>query len=134
MFKIPDIPKYDGTSDPREHITTYTTTVKGNDLAQHEIKSVLLKKFGETLMKGALTWYSRLPEDSFEILTDSIIKDHAGARNVQARKSEYIKNFAKRIQTIARFRDPVSERKDVITSGSGRGSRGIYKGPQSTEF
>ncbi|XP_070031637.1 uncharacterized protein [Nicotiana tomentosiformis] len=31
-----EVPKYDGTSDPQEHITTYTTAVKGNDLAPHE--------------------------------------------------------------------------------------------------
>ncbi|XP_070032417.1 uncharacterized protein [Nicotiana tomentosiformis] len=88
---MPDVPKYDGTSDPQEHITTYTTTVKGNDLAPHEIESVLLKKFGETLTGGALTWYSLLPElsiDSFVMLVDSFIKSHTGARNVQARKAD----------------------------------------------
>nr|XP_009777583.1 PREDICTED: uncharacterized protein LOC104227123 [Nicotiana sylvestris] len=52
---MPEVPKYDGTSDPHEHITTYTTTVKENDLAPHEIESMLLKKFGETLTKGDLT-------------------------------------------------------------------------------
>ncbi|XP_019263869.1 PREDICTED: uncharacterized protein LOC109241569 [Nicotiana attenuata] len=86
---MPDVPKYDGTSDPQEHITTYTTTVKGNDLALHEIESILLKKFGETLTRGSLTWYLLLPEhsiNSFEMLTDSFIKAHAGARKVQARK------------------------------------------------
>ncbi|XP_070049025.1 uncharacterized protein [Nicotiana tomentosiformis] len=88
---MPDVQKYDRTLDPHEHITTYTTTVNGNDLAPHEIESVLLKKFGETLMKGALTWYSLLPEhsiDSFEMLVDSFIKAHAGARKVHARKAD----------------------------------------------
>nr|XP_016460360.1 PREDICTED: uncharacterized protein LOC107783848 [Nicotiana tabacum] len=55
-FKMSNMPKYDGTSDPQEHITTYTTAVKGYDLAPHKIESVLLKKLGETLTKGALTW------------------------------------------------------------------------------
>ncbi|XP_019260063.1 PREDICTED: uncharacterized protein LOC109238085 [Nicotiana attenuata] len=90
-FKIPDVPKYDGTSDPKEHITTYTTAVKVNDPAPHEIESVLLKKFGETLTRGGLTWYSLLPEhsiDSFEMLTNSFIKAHAGDRKVQARKAD----------------------------------------------
>ncbi|XP_019226712.1 PREDICTED: uncharacterized protein LOC109208126 [Nicotiana attenuata] len=80
---MPDVPKYDWTSDPQEHITTYTTVEKGNDLAPHEIESVLLKKFGETLTKGALTWYSLLPEhfiDFIKMLVDSFIKAHAGAR------------------------------------------------------
>ncbi|XP_070046787.1 uncharacterized protein [Nicotiana tomentosiformis] len=88
---MPEVPKYDGTSDPKEHITTYTTMVKGNDLAPHEIESVLLKKF-----------------DSFEMLADSFIKAHIDARKVQARKadifritqgeSELLREFVTRFQ------------------------------------
>nr|XP_033508814.1 uncharacterized protein LOC117273731 [Nicotiana tomentosiformis] len=90
-FKMPNIPKYDGTSDLHQHITTYTTTVKGNGLAQHEIELVLLKRFGETLTKWALTWYSLLlihSIDSFEMLAYSFIKAHTGARKVQAGKTD----------------------------------------------
>ncbi|XP_070039492.1 uncharacterized protein [Nicotiana tomentosiformis] len=110
-FKMPEVPKYDGISDPQEHITTYTTVIKGNDLASHEIESVLLKKFGETLTRGALTWYLLLPEhstDSFEMLADSFIKAHAGTRKVPARKadifriaqgeSELLREFVTRFQ------------------------------------
>ncbi|XP_070007119.1 uncharacterized protein [Nicotiana sylvestris] len=82
-FKMPDVSKYDETSNPQEHIITYTIAVKGNDLAPHEIESVLLKKLGKTLTKGALTWYSLFPEhsiDSFEMLMDSFIKVDVGAR------------------------------------------------------
>ncbi|XP_075101934.1 uncharacterized protein LOC142177357 [Nicotiana tabacum] len=106
-----EMPKYDGTSNPQEHITTYTTAVKGNDLAPHEIESVLLKIFGETFTSGALTWYSLLPEhsiDSFEMLADSFVKAHADARKVQARKanifriahreSELLREFVTRFQ------------------------------------
>ncbi|XP_070048879.1 uncharacterized protein [Nicotiana tomentosiformis] len=72
---------------------------------------MLLKKFGETLTRGALTWYSLLPEhsiDSFEILEDSFIKAHVGARKVHARKadifriaqgeSELLREFVTRFQ------------------------------------
>nr|XP_016433057.1 PREDICTED: uncharacterized protein LOC107759598 [Nicotiana tabacum] len=65
--------------------------VKGDDLAPHEIESVFLRKFRETLTKGALTWYLLFPEhsiDTFEMLVDSFIKAHAGARKVQARKAD----------------------------------------------
>ncbi|XP_070046292.1 uncharacterized protein [Nicotiana tomentosiformis] len=110
-FKILDVPKYDGTSYPQEHITTYTTAVKENDLAPHAIESVLLKKLKETLTKGALTWYSFFPEhsiDSFEMLADSFIKAHVVARKVHARKadifriaqgeSELLREFVTRFQ------------------------------------
>ncbi|XP_070032699.1 uncharacterized protein [Nicotiana tomentosiformis] len=115
-FKMHDVPKYDGTSDPQEHITTYTTEVERNDLAPYEIESVLLKKFGETLMRGALTWYSLLPEhsiDSFEMLMNSFIKAHAGTKKVQARKadifriaqgeSELLQDFVTRFQKERMF-------------------------------
>lgn len=103
---MPHVPNYDRTSDPQEHITTYTTAVKGNDLAPHKIGSVLLKKFGETLTKGALTWYSLLPEhsiDSFEMLADSFIKTHAGARKadifrIAQGESELLREFVTRFQ------------------------------------
>ncbi|XP_016506223.1 uncharacterized protein LOC107824009 [Nicotiana tabacum] len=88
---MPKVSKYDRTSDPHKHITTYTAAVKGNDLDPHEIESVLLKIFGETLTRGTLTWYSLLPENSiysFEMLADSFIKAHAGARKVQAQKAD----------------------------------------------
>lgn len=51
-FKIPDIPKYDGTSDPRDHMIAFITGVERNDLTKQEIESVLIKKLGETLTKG----------------------------------------------------------------------------------
>nr|XP_009625034.1 uncharacterized protein LOC104115987 [Nicotiana tomentosiformis] len=85
-FKMPDIPKYDGTTDPRDHVTAFTTGVKGNDLTKQEIESVLVKKFGETLTKGALTWYSLILKhsiDYFAELTDSFIKVHSGAQKVK---------------------------------------------------
>ncbi|XP_060194935.1 uncharacterized protein LOC132624125 [Lycium barbarum] len=88
---MPDITKYDGTMGPQEHVTSYTCAIKGNDVDEDEIESVLLKKFGETLSEGALTWYDYLPEHSitsFEMLADAFIKAHAGAKKVQARKAD----------------------------------------------
>ncbi|XP_075103832.1 agamous-like MADS-box protein AGL15 [Nicotiana tabacum] len=38
-FKMPDIPKYDGTSDPRDHVTAFFTGVERNDLTKQEIES-----------------------------------------------------------------------------------------------
>ncbi|XP_070028852.1 uncharacterized protein [Nicotiana sylvestris] len=93
-FKIPDISKYDGTTDPRDHVTAFTTGVKGNDLTKQEIESVLVKKYGETLTKGVLTWYSLLPENSvnsFAELANSFIKAHSGAQKVEKRMKDIFK-------------------------------------------
>ncbi|XP_059310001.1 uncharacterized protein LOC132061161 [Lycium ferocissimum] len=119
---MPDIPKYDGTTDPQEHVTSYTCSIKGNDVEEDEIESVLLKKFGETLSKGALTWYDHLPEHSitsFEMLADAFIKAHAGAKKVQARKAdifritqrdnELLREFVNRFQRERMELPPVPE-------------------------
>nr|XP_016489185.1 PREDICTED: uncharacterized protein LOC107809107 [Nicotiana tabacum] len=61
-FKMPPYLKiYDGTMDPEDHLIHYVTAVKGNDLSKEQVSSLLLKKFGETLTRGELTWYSQLP-------------------------------------------------------------------------
>ncbi|XP_059315834.1 uncharacterized protein LOC132066555 [Lycium ferocissimum] len=105
-FKMPDIPKYDGTMDPQEHITAYTCAITGNDLEDDEIESVMLKKFGETLTKGAMQWYCTLPQHSipsFELLADAFVKAHAGARKVQARKADIFKIFQKDDERLREF-------------------------------
>ncbi|XP_059310295.1 uncharacterized protein LOC132061512 [Lycium ferocissimum] len=89
-FRMPDIPKYNGTTDPNEHVTANMCAIKGNDLTDKERESVLLKKFGETLSKRAMIWYHNLPEhsiDSFSILADAFVKAHARAIKVETRKS-----------------------------------------------
>ncbi|XP_070035197.1 uncharacterized protein [Nicotiana tomentosiformis] len=91
---MPEIPKYNGTTEPNEHVTSYTFAIKGNGLEDNEIESVLLKKFRETLSKGAMIWYHNLPPnsiDSFSMLADSFVKEHAGARKVATRKSDIFK-------------------------------------------
>ncbi|XP_019257832.1 PREDICTED: uncharacterized protein LOC109236057 [Nicotiana attenuata] len=84
---------YDGPTDPEDHVTYYVSTVKGNDLAKEQISSILLKKFGETLTGGALTWYSQLPARSiktFEKMADKFVTAHAGAKKADARVNDII--------------------------------------------
>ncbi|XP_059294736.1 uncharacterized protein LOC132047755 [Lycium ferocissimum] len=105
-FRMPDIPKYNRTTDPNEHVTTYTCAIKGNDLAKDEIESVLLKKFGETLSKGAMVWYHNLPEhsiDSFAMHADAFVKAHAGAIKVETRKSNLFNVKKQENETLREF-------------------------------
>ncbi|XP_070010464.1 uncharacterized protein [Nicotiana sylvestris] len=121
-FCMPYIPKYNGKTDPNEHITSYTYGIKGNDLNDDEIESVLLKKFGETLSKGAMIWYHNLPPnsiDSFAMLADFFVKAHTGAIKVDTRKSnvfkikqrnnEMLKEFVSRFQMERIELPPVSD-------------------------
>ncbi|XP_070004697.1 uncharacterized protein [Nicotiana sylvestris] len=105
-FRMLEILKYNGTIDPNEHVTSYACAIKGNDLEDDEIESVLLKKFRETLSKGAMIWYHNLPPnsiDSFAMLTDSFVKVHAGAIKVANRKSNLFKVRQKDNEILREF-------------------------------
>ncbi|XP_070005099.1 uncharacterized protein [Nicotiana sylvestris] len=128
-FRMPYIPKYNGTTDPNEKITSYTCGIKGNDLNDDKIESVLLKRFGETLSKGAMIWYHNLPPNSidlFVILADAFMKAHTGAIKVETRKSdvfkikerndEMLREFESRFQMERMELPPVSD--DCSTSFS----------------
>lgn len=47
-----------GTTYPEDYVTHYVAAIKGNDLTEEQVSSIFLKIFGETLMGGALIWYS----------------------------------------------------------------------------
>ncbi|XP_060210454.1 uncharacterized protein LOC132637376 [Lycium barbarum] len=122
-FRMPDIPKYNGTTDPNEHVTAYTCAIKGNDLADDKRESVLLKKFGETLSKGAMIWYHNLPEhsiDSFAMPTDAFVKAHAGAIKVETRKSNLF--IVKQYQSKIRVEDDKILRAASVSWHSGKGN------------
>nr|XP_016499385.1 PREDICTED: uncharacterized protein LOC107818000 [Nicotiana tabacum] len=96
---------YDGTTDPEDHLIHYVSAVKGNDLSKEQVPFVLLKKFGETLMGGALTWYSQLPARSistFEEMADKFATAHVGAKKAEARVNDI---FAVRQMTGEGLRD-----------------------------
>ncbi|KAJ8553284.1 hypothetical protein K7X08_023962 [Anisodus acutangulus] len=89
-----------------DQISEAPPILKGNDMHPNEIESVLLKKFGEMLSNGAMTWYSILHEhsiNSFEMFADSFIKAHAGARKVQARKTNIFKIDQKDTELLREF-------------------------------
>lgn len=48
-FKMLDISKYDGTSDPQKYFLFFTIVMNRNNLMIEEAESVMVKKFGVTL-------------------------------------------------------------------------------------
>ncbi|XP_009757891.2 uncharacterized protein [Nicotiana sylvestris] len=101
-FKMPDIPKYDGTINPQDHVTAFTTGVKGNDLTNQEIELVLVKKNGETITKGALPENSI---DSFAELADSFVKAHWEAQKVEKRMEGIFKIIQRDMELLREFVD-----------------------------
>nr|XP_009784511.1 PREDICTED: uncharacterized protein LOC104232932 [Nicotiana sylvestris]XP_016514349.1 PREDICTED: uncharacterized protein LOC107831134 [Nicotiana tabacum] len=121
-IRMPDIPKYNRITDPNEHIISYTCGIKGNDLNDNEIESVLLKIFGETFSKGVFIWYHNLPPNSinsFAMLADAFVKAHVGTIKVATRKldvfkirqrnDEILREFVSRFQMERMELPPVSD-------------------------
>ncbi|XP_070055301.1 uncharacterized protein [Nicotiana tomentosiformis] len=105
-FRMLEIPKYNRTTNPNEHVTSYTCAIKGNYLEDDEFESVLLKKFGETLSKRSMIWYHNLlPNsiDSFAMLVDSFVKAHAGTIKVETRKLDFFKVRQKDNEMLREF-------------------------------
>ncbi|XP_070011731.1 uncharacterized protein [Nicotiana sylvestris] len=105
-FRMPELPKYNGTSDPDECVTSYTCAAKGNGIKSDEIGFVFLKKFGETLSKGAAMWYHNLASNSidpFAMQADPSTKAHAGALKVATKKSDVFKIKQRENETLREF-------------------------------
>ncbi|XP_070004912.1 uncharacterized protein [Nicotiana sylvestris] len=105
-FHMPEIPKYNGTTNPNKYVTSYTCGIKGNDLEDDEIESVLLKKFRETLSKGPMIWYHNLPPnstDSFAMIADLFVKAYTGAIKVATRKLYLFKVRQKNNEMLRKF-------------------------------
>ncbi|XP_070013522.1 uncharacterized protein [Nicotiana sylvestris] len=143
---MPELPKYNGTSDPNEHVTAYTCALKCNDIKDDEIESFLLKKFGETLSKGVMMWYHNLAHNSidlFAMLADSFIKAHAGAIKVatkgsdvfkvKQRENEMLREFVSYFQTERMELPPVSDDWAVQAFTQGLNERSLMASKQLKE-
>ncbi|XP_056688042.1 leucine-rich repeat extensin-like protein 5 [Spinacia oleracea] len=60
-FSPPNIPMYDGTTDPRENILTYKQRIMTIPVPKHMSEASLCKGFGSTLIGPALKWLTSLP-------------------------------------------------------------------------
>ncbi|XP_019256253.1 PREDICTED: uncharacterized protein LOC109234639 [Nicotiana attenuata] len=133
----PYVTIYDGTTDPEDHGTHYVTAVKGKDLAKEQVSSILLKKFGETLTGGALTWYSQLPARSiktFEEMADKFVTAHAGSKMAEARvndifaikqsPAEVLRDFLARFNQVSMTLPNASEGMAVVTFQNGLSRNG----------
>ncbi|XP_009798891.1 uncharacterized protein [Nicotiana sylvestris] len=146
--KIRDAPKllpkrdtgriYEGTTDPEDHVTQYVTSMKGNDLAKEHVYFILLKKSGETLTGGALTWYSQLPARSiktFEEMDEKFVMADARAKKAETRVNnifiinqsigEGLRDFIARFNRVKMTLPNISEEMAVAAFQNGLSREGL---------
>ncbi|KAL2254571.1 UNVERIFIED_CONTAM: hypothetical protein Sindi_0251800 [Sesamum indicum] len=61
-FRLPDLPKYDGSKDPREHITAFEMVMN----LYRQTDSINAKLFVTTLTGKAQEWFTSLPSGTIE--------------------------------------------------------------------
>ncbi|KAL2246210.1 UNVERIFIED_CONTAM: Retrovirus-related Pol polyprotein from transposon [Sesamum indicum] len=115
-FRMPDLPKYDGTRDPQEHIAAFDMVMN----LYGQASSIVAKLFVTTLTGKAQEWFTNLPPGSIESYEHLVQKFafHFASKKKQKRsathlftirqgENESLKNF------IGRFNNETLEVQDL---------------------
>ncbi|KAL0445856.1 UNVERIFIED_CONTAM: hypothetical protein Slati_1713500 [Sesamum latifolium] len=115
-FRMPDLPKYDGTKDPQEHVAAFELVMN----LYGQSSAINAKLFVTTLTGKAQEWFTRLPSggiETFEQLIQKFTFHFASKRkqkrsatylfNIRQREDESLKNF------IGRFNNETLEVQDL---------------------
>jgi len=70
MWKGLNIDRYDGTTDPNEHMDVYTTHMS----LYTSDNAVMCRVFPTSLKRGALSWFTRLPPNCIDCLETLVFK------------------------------------------------------------
>lgn len=118
-FKLPVLDKYDGSSDPIDHVMLYHQ----NMLIYQESEAALCRAFPSTLTGAAQKWYSKLAPGSiggfkhlYELFVANFINSKKKMKNstylmgVVQRKDEKLKDY------LARFNKESQQVRDLDSS------------------
>ncbi|KAL0400315.1 UNVERIFIED_CONTAM: hypothetical protein Sradi_2374800 [Sesamum radiatum] len=115
-FRMPDLPKYDGSKDPQEHVAAFELVMN----LYGQPNAINAKLFVTTLTGKAQEWFTSLPSgwiEMFEQLVQKFTFHFASKRkqkrsaaylfNIRQREDESLKNF------IGRFNNETLEVQDL---------------------
>ncbi|KAL0303746.1 UNVERIFIED_CONTAM: hypothetical protein Sradi_6242700 [Sesamum radiatum] len=115
-FRMPDLPKYDGTKDPQEHVAAFELVM--NLYGQPNI--INAKLFVTTLTGKAQEWFTSLPNGGIETFEQLVQKFtfHFASKRKQKRSSMYLFNIKQKEDEslksfIGRFNNETLEIQDL---------------------
>jgi hypothetical protein len=124
-FKVPDFPKYDGTSDPKVHVYMYTSRMG----AYLRNDKMMMYYFQESLKDSAIRWYLNLDKKEIRTwhdLANAFVRhykhnigcapDKSSLRKLKMNKGEDFRTFALRWRNQAAQVEPPMTEKDLIDS------------------
>ncbi|XP_074374437.1 uncharacterized protein LOC141714840 [Apium graveolens] len=104
-FPIPQMRRYDGTSDPLEHIAQYKQRIFTIPITRDLKEACMCKGFGSTLSGPALQWFVNLPQGSIRTFADLI-----DAFNLQfVRSRVFEKTTSDLYKIVQRSREPLRD-------------------------
>ncbi|KAL0303534.1 UNVERIFIED_CONTAM: Gag-Pol polyprotein [Sesamum radiatum] len=90
-FRMPDLPKYDGTKDPQEHVAAFELVMN----LYGQSSAINAKLFVTTLTGKAQEWFTSLPSGGIETFDQLIQKFtfHFASKRKQKRSATYLFNI-----------------------------------------
>ncbi|KAL0320511.1 UNVERIFIED_CONTAM: hypothetical protein Sradi_5312600, partial [Sesamum radiatum] len=90
-FRMPDLPKYDGTKDPQEHVAAFELVMN----LYSQSSAINAKLFVTTLTEKAQEWFTSLPSGGIETFDQLIQKFtfHFSSKRKQKRSATYLFNI-----------------------------------------
>ncbi|KAL0378569.1 UNVERIFIED_CONTAM: hypothetical protein Sradi_3162400 [Sesamum radiatum] len=115
-FKMPDLPKYDGTKDPQEHVAAFELVMN----LYGQSSAINAKLFVTTLTGKAQEWFTSLPSGGIETFDQLIQKFtfHFASKRKQKRSATYLFNIRQKEgeslkNFIGRFNNETLEVQDL---------------------
>ncbi|GMN71213.1 hypothetical protein TIFTF001_053364 [Ficus carica] len=121
-FSNISFPRFDGMSDPHDHLLQYKHVVQSTNIPTHMLDDMMCKLFAQSLKGAALRWFCNLPAesiDSFDELSLEFMRSYSV--HIQSGKTTkdlwgviqgpheslraYIKRFSKAISEISGLDD-----------------------------
>ncbi|KAL0451464.1 UNVERIFIED_CONTAM: hypothetical protein Slati_1124500 [Sesamum latifolium] len=116
-FRLPDLPKYDGTKDPQEHIAAFELVMN----LYGQSSAINAKLFVTTLTGKVQEWFTSLPSGGIETFDQLIQKFtfHFASKRKQKRSATYLFNIRQKEDEslksfIGRFNNETLEVQDEI--------------------
>ncbi|KAL5738133.1 hypothetical protein ACOSP7_030894 [Xanthoceras sorbifolium] len=90
-FSFPDMKRYDGTTDPDDHIAQYRQRMFMAAIPSDLQEACMCKGFRCSLIGPTLQWYTNLPHNliaSFAQLNDMFVEQFASSRKLEKQSND----------------------------------------------
>ncbi|KAL5837095.1 hypothetical protein ACOSQ3_014264 [Xanthoceras sorbifolium] len=91
-FSFPNMKRYDGTTDPDDHIAQYRQHMFMAAIPKDLREACICKGFGSSLVGPTLQWYTNLPTNSiasFAQLNNMFVEQFASSRKLEKQSGDH---------------------------------------------